>query len=219
MTAKDRIKELQKIVGANPDGSIGEETLSKFAAKFGRTRIQTIHFFANIHHESGGFTIVRENMNYSAKRIMEIFGIKHSAKVTINEAYALTGKPYNLAERVYGLGNTKKAKELGNIKTGDGWKYRGGGALQCTGGFDYKRYGGQELYDNPDLIGESAYYFTTAVREFDAKNIWAYAKDLTESSILNVARVINVGKADTTVIPNGLDDRRAKVNYYSKLWK
>lgn len=213
MTAKDRIKELQKSVGASADGIIGRETLTKFAAKFGRTRVQTLHFFANIHHESGGFTIVRENMNYTAPRIMQIFGVgKHSARVTVAEAGRLAGNPWALAERVYGLGNPKKAAELGNTKPGDGWKYRGGGALQCTGGFDYKRYGGQELYDNPDLIGESAYYFTTAVREFDFKNIWAKAKDHSEESIRAVCRVVNGGY-------NGLDDRRAKVNYYASLWK
>lgn len=213
MTPKDRIKELQKSVGAGADGIIGKETLSKFAAKFGRTRVQTIHFFANIHHESGGFTIVRENMNYTAPRIMEIFGVgRHSARVTVAEAGGLAGNPWALAERVYGLGNPRKAAELGNTKPGDGWKYRGGGALQITGGADYKRYGGQELYDNPDLIGESAYYFTTAVKEFDAKNIWAKAKDLSEESIRAVCRAVNGGY-------NGLDDRRAKINYYASLWK
>ncbi|WP_411973382.1 glycoside hydrolase family 19 protein [Sphingobacterium sp. Lzh-3] len=213
MTAKERIKELQKSVGASADGIIGRETLTKFAATFGRTRVQTIHFFANIHHESGGFTIVRENMNYTAPRIMEIFGIgRHSAKVTVAEAGRLAGNPWDLAERIYGFGNPKKAKELGNTRPGDGWKYRGGGALQCTGGFDYKRYGGQELYDNPDLIGESAYYFTTALKEFDAKNIWAKAKDLSQASIRAVCLAVNGGY-------NGLDDRRAKINYYASLWK
>ena len=220
MTSKDRIKELQKEVGANPDGSIGNETLSKFAQKYGKTRAQTIHFFAQIHHESGGFSIVRENMNYSAGRIMEIFGVgNHSANVTRSEAQKLAGKPYDLAERVYGLGNPKKAKELGNTRVGDGWLFRGGGALQCTGGFDYQRYGGQDLYDNPDKIGESSYYFTTAIKEFDAKNIWKYAKDLSDQSILDVSRVVNVGRADTTVTPNGMADRRAKVKYYDGLFK
>lgn len=213
MTAKERIKELQKSVGANADGFIGKETLSKFAVKFGRTRVKTIHFFANIHHESGGFTIVRENMNYTAPRIMEIFGVgRHSAKITVAEAGRLAGNPWDLAERVYGLGNPKKAKELGNTKPGDGWKYRGGGALQITGGAYYKRYGGQDLYDNPDLIEESAYYFTTAVREFDAKNIWGKANDLSEASIRAVCKAVNGGY-------NGLDDRRAKINYYASLWK
>ncbi len=213
MTAKDRIKELQKSVGASADGIIGKETLSKFAAKFGKTRVQTIHFFANIHHESGGFTIIRENMNYTAPRIMEVFGVgRHSAKVTVAEAGRLAGNPWELAERVYGLGNPRKAAELGNTKPGDGWKYRGGGSLQITGGRDYDRYGDKELYDNPDLIGKSAYYFTTAVREFDAKNIWAKAKDLSEASIRAVCLAVNGGY-------NGLDDRRAKINYYASLWK
>ena len=212
-TGKERIKEFQKSVGANADGIIGKETLSKFAAKFGRTRVQTIHFFANIHHESGGFTIVRENMNYTAPRIMEVFGIgRHSAKVTVAEAGRLAGNPWDLAERVYGLGNPKKAKELGNTRPGDGWLFRGGGSLQITGGRDYDRYGDKELYDNPDLIGESAYYFTTAVREFDAKNIWTKAKDLSEASIRAVCKAVNGGY-------NGLDDRRAKVNYYANFWK
>ncbi|MCW8309912.1 hypothetical protein K7A41_01605 [Sphingobacterium sp. InxBP1] len=213
MTKKELILFIQRSVGAAPDGIIGRETLTKFAAKFGRTRVQTLHFFANIHHESGGFTIVRENMNYTAPRIMQIFGVgRHSARVTVAEAGRLAGNPYELAERVYGLGNPRKAAELGNTRPGDGWKYRGGGALQITGGSDYKRYGGQELYDNPDLIGESAYYFTTAVREFDAKNIWAKAKDLSEESIRAVCRTVNGGY-------NGLADRRDKINYYASLWK
>lgn len=220
MTSIQRIKELQKDVGANPDGVIGNETLNKFAKKYNKTRSQVIHFFANIHHESGGFTLERENMkDYSPKRIMQIFGVgKHSAKVTLQEANYLSGKPYELAERVYGLGNPKKAKELGNTRKGDGWLFRGGGALQTTGGFDFKRYGGQELYNNPDLIGESSYYFTTALKEFDAKNIWKYAVDLSAYSILNVARIINVGKVNTKVIPNGLKDRTDKVNYYNRIW-
>lgn len=205
-----RIKELQRLVGAKEDGVIGRETISKMSEKLYKTKVQIVHFLANVHHESGGFTIVRENMSYSAPRIMEIFGVgKHSAKVTQAEAITLAGKPYELAERVYGLGNPSKAKELGNTKPGDGFKYRGGGALQCTGGADFKRYGGLELYNIPDLIGESAYYFITAISEFDARNIWALAKDLGEESIRAVCRRVNGGY-------NGLDDRRNKVKYYSQ---
>ena len=208
--SKERIKILQSYAGAKPDGVIGKETVTKLSQKLGKNKTQIVHFLANIHHESGGYNIVRENMNYSAKRIMEIFGVgKHSAKVTQSEANYLAGKPYELAERVYGLGNPSKAKELGNTKVGDGFKYRGGGALQITGGNAYKKYGGQELYNNPDLVGTSSYYFTTAIAEFDQSKIWDLAKDLSENSIRAVCKKVNGGY-------NGLDDRRNKVKYYSQ---
>ena len=213
MTRIERIKDLQRLVGANADGVIGNETLRKFASKFGKSIVQTVHFFAQIHHESGGFTIGRENMNYTAPRIMQIFGTgKHSAKVTVSEAGRLAGNPWDLAERVYGLGNPRKAKELGNIKVGDGFKYRGGGALQCTGGSDYKRYGGQRLYDNPELIETAEFYFITALKEFDARGIWALAKNYSQSSILTVTKRVNGGT-------NGLQDRINKTNYYKGLLK
>ncbi|WP_313515121.1 hypothetical protein [Sphingobacterium sp.] len=213
MTRIERIKELQRMVGANPDGIIGRETLTKFARHFGKTIVQTVHFFAQIHHESGGFSIGRENMNYTAPRIMQIFGVgKHSAKVTVAEAGRLAGNPWALAERVYGLGNPKKAKELGNIKVGDGFKYRGGGALQCTGGSDYKNYGGQRLFDNPDLIETSEFYFSTALKEFDARGTWALAKDYSYSSILAVTKRVNGGT-------NGLQDRINKTAYYANMVK
>lgn len=213
MNKVERIKELQKMVGSSPDGVIGNDTLKKFASKFNKSKAETILFFANIHHESGGFTIARENMNYSAPRIMEIFGVgKHSAKVTQSESVRLAGKGYDLAERVYGLGNPSKAKELGNTKVGDGWKYRGGGSLQITGGYAYKKYGGIKLYNEPDLVDSTEYYFTTALEEFNQNKIWSLCKDLSEDTIQKVTRKINGGY-------NGLNDRREKVKYYTSLWK
>src|SRR5690606_6410654 len=101
---------------------------------------------------------------------------------------------------------------LGNTKQGDGYKYRGGGALQCTGGGDYKKYAGQRLYDNPEMIETSEFYFTTALREFDARGIWSLAKDYSQSSILSVSKRVNGGT-------NGLQDRINKTNYYKGLLK
>lgn len=214
MTAKDRIKILQKSIGVSADGVIGKNTLNAFARKYNKTRSQVIHFFANIHHESGGFTIVRENMSYSTpERIMQIFGVgKHSAKITLDQAKVLVKQPYKLAERVYGILNPSKAKELGNTVAGDGYNYRGGGALQCTGKADYLRYGGVELVNNPDLIGESAYYFTTAIAEFDIRKTWDLAKDLSDASIVAVRKRVNGGL-------NGIADVRNKINYYNNIWK
>jgi putative chitinase len=69
-------------------------------------------------------------MNYSAPRLLEIFGVnRHSAAVTAFEAEKLARKPEAIAERVYGLGNPRKARELGNTQPGDGFRFRGNGIL------------------------------------------------------------------------------------------
>lgn len=136
------------------------------------TPLRIAHFMAQISHECGCGTIVRENMNYSPGRMFEIFGVgHHSAKVTREEAARLAGQPEQIAERVYGLGNPKKAKELGNTQPGDGFKYRGGGMLQLTGRASYARIGrmiDMNLEGRPDMIGDPAVSFEVAAAEFRA---------------------------------------------------
>ena len=76
------------------------------------TPLRMAHFLAQALHETGGFTILRENMNYSAPRLIQIFGVgHHSAAVTASQASELAGHPEAIAERVYGLGNPRKARE------------------------------------------------------------------------------------------------------------
>ena len=104
------------------------------------TPLRLSHLLATWAHESDGFTILWENMNYTTpERISEIFGANHSAKVSAREARALAHHPAELAERVYGLGNPRKAAELGNTSGGDGFAYRGFGIGQITGRSDHER--------------------------------------------------------------------------------
>lgn len=159
-------------------------------------------FMGQISHECGGGTIIRENMYYKRLRIMEIFGVgKHSAKVTEEEARTLEGQPQALAERVYGLGNPKKAKELGNTRAGDGYRFRGGGMLQLTGGYNYKTRGdkiGYNLYDNPDQLDNPTISFRVAVAEFVGLGCVPFAK---QGDVTKVTLKVNGGK-------NGLADRQ-----------
>jgi putative chitinase len=80
--------------------------------------LRLTHFMAQIGHECGLFTIRRESMTYTTvARILEIFGVgHHSAKVTRAEAPGLVRQPKKLAERVYGVGNPRMAKKLGNTE-------------------------------------------------------------------------------------------------------
>lgn len=159
------------------------------------------HLMAQISHECGGGTIIRENMNYRAPRIMEIFGVgKHSAKVTEEEARQLAGQPQALAERVYGLGNPKKARELGNTRPGDGYRYRGGGMLQLTGGSNYRKRGdaiGYSLYENPEQLENPTISFKVAVAEFAGLGCIQRAQ---KDDIVGVTIRVNGGR-------NGLSDR------------
>jgi putative chitinase len=83
------------------------------------------HFLAQISHESGGFKIAIENMNYSAKRITEVWPKRFK---TIAEAEPFAHNPQKLGNKVY-------ANRMGNgpPNSGDGFRYRGRGLMQITG--------------------------------------------------------------------------------------
>lgn len=92
-------------------------------------------FLAQIAHESGDFTRVTENLNYSdAKRVVELFrsgfdtnrnGIADATEIEVAKRYVRN--PIALANRAYAnrFGN-------GNEASGDGWRYRGAGLKQLT---------------------------------------------------------------------------------------
>lgn len=151
---------------------------------------------ANISHECGAGTIVRESGNYSAIRIVEVFGAPHSsAAVTAQEAQALQHNTNALFERVYNLPHSPKlAHELGNHEPGDGPKYRGGGDLQLTGRGAYGRIGKMtghpEILDNPDLLEDPKISFTVAVAEFVALGCVGPAK---QRNTTLVRRKVNGG--------------------------
>src|SRR5436309_906063 len=110
----------------------GEASLQQFAID---TPLRIAHFLAQVLHETGGGRVLFESLTYTtAARLMQIFGVgHHSAAVRDEEIAGLLNNPEALADRVYGRGNPKKAVELGNTRPGDGYRYRGGGALQTTG--------------------------------------------------------------------------------------
>jgi len=89
-------------------------------------------FLAQCSHESRDFTTLEENLNYSAQGLLGTFK-KYFASADIANEYAR--KPEKIANRVYAnrMGN-------GDEASGDGWKYRGRGAIQLTGRNNYKLF-------------------------------------------------------------------------------
>lgn len=155
-------------------------------------------FLANICTETGGLTILSESGAYSAAGIMRVFGVGvHSARVTQAEANRIAALPVSqrgpvLFDRVYGLGNPRKARELGNTQKGDGWRFRGGGMFQTTGRGNYRRRGkqtGLPLEEKPELVRDPDTAFKTAWLEWSARcNTYADAGNL-----VAVRKIINGG--------------------------
>jgi putative chitinase len=88
-------------------------------------------FLAQTGHESGGFTAIKENLNYSAKGLMGIFK-KYFPTEELAKQYER--KPEKIANRVYGnrMGN-------GDEASGDGYKFCGRGLIQLTGRNNYTK--------------------------------------------------------------------------------
>ena len=173
------------------------------------TPLRMTHFLAQALHETGGFTVLRESMNYSASRLIEIFGVnRHSAAVTAVGAGILARQPEAIAERVYGLGNRRKAHELGNTQPGDGFRYRGNGVLQTTGRGNHQRMGaacGIDFEGNPELVIVPEHALKPALHEWTENNLNVSAD---KNDIHTITLRINGGLT-------GLPDREA---WFSKVW-
>jgi putative chitinase len=173
------------------------------------TPLRMSHFLAQALHETGGFTIRRESTDYSAPRLLEIFGVnRHSAAVTPAEAQRLAHHQEDIAERVYGLGNPRKARELGNTQPGDGFLYRGNGVLQTTGRGNHRRMAatcGIDFEGNPDLVTAPEHALKPALQEWTQNDLNAFAD---RNDIRTITLKINGGLI-------GLAERQA---WFERVW-
>lgn len=198
--------ELQKKIGATPDGSFGPQTLKKAMEYFHLTKEQTAHFFGQCATESGEFKIFMENLNYSADRLLVVFP-KYFPNMAVASSYARN--PQKIASKVYAnrMGN-------GNEASQDGWKYRGRGAIQLTGKSNYTLFA-SAIHDptvlvNPDIVADK-YAFESAKWFFDTNHIWNMCTAVNDATITNVSKKVNGGT-------HGLDTRKTLTKkYYSWL--
>jgi len=196
------LKSLQEKIGTTPDGAFGPGTMKKAMEFYKLTPVRAAHFFAQTAHETGGFKLFSENLNYSADGLQKIFGKYFPG--TLEESYAK--QPEKIANRVYAsrMGN-------GDEKSGDGWKFRGRGALQLTGKDNYKAFSDYlkkpEIMTNPDLVA-TTYSFESAMFFFDKNKLWSICdQGINDAAILALTKRINGGT-------HGLDDRNQKTKKY-----
>ena len=136
---------------------------------------------AQLAHESGGFTRLSENLNYSPSKMTEIFSYY---KANPQEASMDARNPVAIASKAYGnrLGN-------GPPETGEGYEYRGRGFVQLTGKSNYNRFGVSNPDDllNPSKAAENAVDYMLGY-----KGDWGDVASVTQ--YVNVSSMLGLGE-------------------------
>lgn len=133
-------EQLAECVPKNPAPEDLFQALSDVLPKYEITSVNRVAaFLAQCGHESADFTALKENLNYSAAGLHKTF---RKYFPTLESAEPYSRQPEKIANKVYGgrMGNGPEA-------SGDGYKYRGRGAIQLTGHDNYQTFA--------DSIGKS----------------------------------------------------------------
>ena len=197
--------------------TVAEQLTRKYKTLLNRYKINTplrlAYFWTQCQHESG-LKLVRENMNYSPKRIVEVFKTRldrnkdgwldENEKAKIRE---IANNPVKLANFVYAnrLGN-------GDEASGDGFKYRASGFLGTTfknNYIDLEKSTGIKCVEKPDLLLEEANALISALHFWQKNNLNKFAD---RDDLRGSTEVINGGF-------NGLPDREKHLKAYKTIFK
>jgi putative chitinase len=92
-------------------------------------------FLAQCAHESGGFTAIKENLNYRAPTLRKLFSKYFPTDELAAQYASMPNKQEAIANRIY-------ANRMGNgpEESGDGYRYCGRGLIQLTGKNNYSLF-------------------------------------------------------------------------------
>ena len=167
----------------------GQQVLDSFS--IAESPLRVAHFIAQLMHESGALTKEYENLNYSARRLVQVWPWRFKPHGPLDaEVYAHNAR--KLANEVYG-------GRMGNTNAQDGYIYRGRGLLQLTGKANYAAAtarvrrcvpSGPDFAKEPDAVLSPAWCLAVAAGEWASRgcNQLADAGDLEQ-----ITRRINGG--------------------------
>ncbi len=179
------IRKLQTALGVAADGVAGRGTFAALFSKFGAGPIRAaeLALSANVHFPAYGIMEKELRLaHFMAQLVHESGGFRYMEEIASGSAY-------------------EGRADLGNVKPGDGVRYKGRGPIQCTGRANYRKYGrliGIDLENHPEIAAVPSIGLHVGLEFWrDHKlNSLADADD-----ILTITKRINGGK-------NGLDDRK-----------
>jgi putative chitinase len=171
------------------------ETFSRFNIN---TKNQQAMFIGQCSHECGNFRLLEENLNYRAETLMKLWPKRFPS---LEFAKQYEKNPRKIANSVYAnrMGNRDEA-------SGDGYRFRGRGALQCTGHSTYFHAGkalGVDFVMQPDFVATPKYAALTAGWFWDTHKLNPPSDAL---DFNKVTKIINGGTI-------GLDDRIKHVQH------
>jgi putative chitinase len=195
---------LEKLKGHVPDTVIAQipGVMEKFQIN---TPLRLAHFLAQCGHESGGFRLTKENLNYSAKGLMGIFK-KYFPTEALAKQYER--KPEKIANKDYSsrMGN-------GDEASGDGAKFCGRGYIQLTGKDNYTAFGksiNEDIAANPTVVAEK-YALLSAAWFFNKNKLHIMADGgATDAVVTSITKRVNGGTI-------GLPDRIKHFKEYHAL--
>ena len=196
--------DLNKLKGHVPDTVIAQipGVMDKFQIN---NPLRLAHFLAQCGHESGGFRLTKENLNYSAKGLMGIFK-KYFPNETLAKQYER--KPEKIANKVYSsrMGN-------GDEASGEGAKFCGRGYIQLTGKTNYQAFFksiGADINTDPTLVA-TQYPLASAALFFNKNGLHKMADGgATTAVVTSITKRVNGGTI-------GLDDRIKHFNEFYAL--
>jgi len=134
--------------GSNIDQWVDELNRVASAYEIDENSQRLTMWLAQIAHESGKFTQLIENLNYSTEGLLRVFPKYFNAE----QATQYARKPFFIGSRVYAnrYGN-------GDEDSGEGYMYRGRGLIQITFKNNYQAYGKaigreDEIVSHPDSL-------------------------------------------------------------------
>ncbi len=178
------------------------------------------HFLSQLAVESVHFTRLVENLNYSAKRLVQVWPNRFP---DIKTATNYASNPRQLANKIYG-------GRMGNIHPDDGYKYRGRGYIQLTGRENYTKAGAAlnlDLVNNPDLAATHKNAARIAAWYWASKGINEIVdRDANETVILDSVKAAKTWELDDVKQAtykinggyNGLEEREFELYKAAKLF-
>lgn len=156
-------------------------------------------FIAQCAHESNNFNNLEENLNYKEATLLKVFPRYFGPGKRNAAEYA--GKPEKIANYVYM--DEFRTSKMGNVKEGDGWRFRGRGLKQLTGRENYTNFGksvGMTAEEAADYVATEKGAIESACWFWNAKKLNAIADS---GDIVKMTKVINGGDI-------GLADRKSR---------